>query len=158
MNVDLCEELGVSIYSFPMKYHPIEDPDYFSNRDYIGIHWNRKFIRTIQAVLNSTKGKVGRGHSFFCKAFGKDEEEFMKLLYMPEAMIIYRFYFEEIGLTDEWWNAFSSLPEPKKNIAKQVIEVNDFSNYEELIDDEEILKVLSYYRIKREDAEKAMKK
>ena len=36
LNVDLCEELGVSIYSFPMKYHPIEDPAYFSNRDYIG--------------------------------------------------------------------------------------------------------------------------
>ena len=32
LNVDLCEELGASIYSFPMKYHPIEDPDYFSNR------------------------------------------------------------------------------------------------------------------------------
>jgi len=78
LNVDLCDELGVSIYSFPMKYHPIEDPDYFSNRDYIGIHWNRKFIRTIQAVLNSTKGKVGKGHSFFCKAFGSNEEEFFK--------------------------------------------------------------------------------
>ena len=57
--MDLCEELNISIYSFPMKYHPIEDPDYFSNRDYIGAKSNRKFIRTIQAVLNSTKGKVG---------------------------------------------------------------------------------------------------
>lgn len=90
LNVDLCEELGVSIYSFPMKYHPIEDPEYFSNRDYLGEHWNRKFIRTIQAVLNSTKGKVGKGLSFFKKAFGADEEEFEKLLYMPEAMIILR--------------------------------------------------------------------
>lgn len=62
LNVELCEELGASIYSFPMKYHPIEDPLYFSNRDYIGKHWNRKFIRTIQAILNSTKGKVGKGH------------------------------------------------------------------------------------------------
>lgn len=158
LNVDLCEELGVSIYSFPMKYHPIEDPDYFSNRDYIGIHWNRKFIRTIQAVLNSTKGKVGKGHSFFCKAFGKDEEEFMKLLYMPEAMIIYRFYFEEVGLTDEWWETFISLPKEKLEIAKRIIEANDFSNYEEQIYDTEILRLLAYYRIKREDAEKAMKK
>lgn len=67
LNVDLCEELNISIYSFPMKYHPIEDPDYFSNRDYIGEKWNRKFIRTIQAVLNSTKGKVGKGYSFFVR-------------------------------------------------------------------------------------------
>ena len=60
LNVDLCEELGVSIYSFPMKYHPITDPKYCSNRDYIGKNWNRKYIRTIQAILNSTKGKVGK--------------------------------------------------------------------------------------------------
>lgn len=80
LNVELCEELNASIYSFPMKYHPIEDPDYFSNRDYVGKYWNRKFIRTIQAILNSTKGKVGKGHDFFCKAFGSNEEEFYKLL------------------------------------------------------------------------------
>ena len=61
INVDLSEELNVSIYSFPMKYHPIKkeeqwDQDYSHNRDYIGEHWNRKYIRAIQAVLNSTKG------------------------------------------------------------------------------------------------------
>ena len=156
LNVDLCEELNVSIYSFPMKYHPIEDPDYFNNRDYIGEKWNRKFIRTIQAVLNSTKGKVGKGYSFFCKAFGNDEDEFFKLLYMPEAMIIYRFYFERIGLTEEWWNCFQNLTDAQLEIAKPIIESNDFSDYEMLTDDIEILNVLSYYRIKREDAEEAM--
>ena len=157
LNVDLCDELGVSIYSFPMKYHPIEDPDYFSNRDYIGVHWNRKFIRTIQAVLNSTKGKVGKGKSFFCKAFGSNEEEFFKLLYMPEAMIIYRMYFENSGLTDEWWDYYSALSEEQLSIIKPIIESNDFSDYESKVVDPEILKVLSYYRIKREDAEKEMK-
>ena len=25
LNIDLCEELDVNIYSFPMKYHPIQD-------------------------------------------------------------------------------------------------------------------------------------
>ena len=156
LNVDLCEELNVSIYSFPMKYHPIEDPNYFNNRDYIGEKWNRKFIRTIQAVLNSTKGKVGKGYTFFCKAFGCNEDEFIKLLYMPEAMIIYRFYFEGIGLTDEWWNCFRNLTDAQLEIARPIIEANDFSNYEMLTDDLEILNVLSYYRIRREDAERAM--
>jgi hypothetical protein len=158
LNVDLCEELGVSIYSFPMKYHPIEDPDYFSNRDYIGEHWNRKFIRTIQAILNSTKGKVGKGYSFFCKAFGANEDEFMKLLYMPEAMIIYRFYFEKIGLTDEWWQHFCNLSNEQLTIAKDIIGTNDFSDFENLTDDLEILNLLSYYRIRREDAEQVIKK
>jgi hypothetical protein len=69
LNIELCEELDVSIYSFPMKYHPIDDPAYFSNRDFIGKAWNRKYIRAVQAVLNSTHGKIGRSKSFFEAAF-----------------------------------------------------------------------------------------
>ena len=157
LNVDLCEELGISIYSFPMKYHPIEDPDYFSNRDYIGKNWNRKFIRTIQAILNSTKGKVGKGKDFFEKAFGKNEDEFEKLLLMPESMIVYRFYFEGIGLTEQWWNDYQKLSEEQKNIVNPIIYSNDFDNYEDFVDDMECINVLSYYRIKREDAENVLK-
>ena len=52
----------------------------------------------------------------------QNEEEFMKLLYMPEAMVIYRFYFEGIGMTDKWWNKFSSLSDEKKAIIKPIIE------------------------------------
>jgi hypothetical protein len=68
INVDLCEDLEVSIYSFPMKYHPIikqvgDEIDYSHNRDFIGEHWNRKYIRAVQAILNSTKGKIGWGKS-----------------------------------------------------------------------------------------------
>lgn len=157
LNVELCEELDASIYSFPMKYHPIEDPLYFSNRDYIGKHWNRKFIRTIQAILNSTKGKVGKGHDFFCKAFGANDDEYFKLLYMPEAMIIYRFYFEGIGMTDKWWNAFCDLSEEELSIIKPIIESNNFNDIETMTDNLRILDVLEFYRIKRDDAEKAMK-
>jgi len=77
INVDMCDELNVNIYSFPMKYHPLrkedDGSDFSHNRDYIGIHWNRKYIRAIQAILNSTKGKVGRGRSFFLEAFGSNE-------------------------------------------------------------------------------------
>ena len=153
LNVELCEELNASIYSFPMKYHPIEDPDYFSNRDYVGKYWNRKFIRTIQAILNSTKGKVGKGHDFFCKAFGSNEEEFYKLLYMPEAMIIYRFYFEGIGMTEKWWKDFNSLTEKEMRVIRPIIERNDFSNIERQTDNANVLRVLQYYCITREDAE-----
>lgn len=99
INVELCEELDVSIYSFPMKYHPIRPEagwteDFSHNRDYIGPHWCRKHIRAVQAILNSTKGKVGRGRSFFLEAFGHDEAEYMELLDMPEAFILYRFFFK----------------------------------------------------------------
>lgn len=156
LNVDLCEELGVSIYSFPMKYHPIDDPEYFRNRFYTGKHWNRKFIRAIQAVLNSTKGKIGRGKSFFNKAFGRDEAEFEKLLYMPEAMIVYRLFFEKNGIVDEWWKAFSALSEEKRKIIDPIIHSNNFINIEAQTADEELLSVLHFYTIRREDAEKVI--
>ena len=61
-----------------MKYHPISDPEYFKNRDYLGEHWNRKFIRAVQAVLNSTKGKIGNGVEFFEEAFGRIWTNFIK--------------------------------------------------------------------------------
>ena len=149
LNVDLCEELGISIYSFPMKYHPIEDPKYFSNRDYIGKHWNRKFIRTIQAILNSTKGKVGRGKSFFEEAFGSSLEEFEKLLYMPEALIIYRFHYKEKGTTDNWWKLFCSLNKEQLSIVKPIIESNKFNDYEDKISDPQLIKLLEFYRINK---------
>ena len=151
LNVNLCEELHIRIYSFPMKYHPIQDPKYFRNRDYEGKHWNRKFIRAIQAILNATKGKVGKGKDFFKKAFGKNIEEFKKILYMPEAMIIYRLYFEEIGMTQEWKEEFKALSEEKQIILKKIVERNEFNNIEELTNDREILNVLKYYKIKRDD-------
>lgn len=153
LNVELCEELNVSIYSFPMKYHPIGDSNYFSNRDYLGKHWNRKFIRTIQAILNSTKGKVGKGKSFFEKAFGKTEEKYYELLYMPEAMIIYRIYFESTGLTEQWRQAFFALDDYKATKVKTIIEKNIFTNIEEQTNDPEIKHLLNFYLINRKDAE-----
>ena len=37
MNVDMCDELAANIYSFPMKYHPINDPEFFMNRDFMPV-------------------------------------------------------------------------------------------------------------------------
>lgn len=173
MNVDLCEELGATIYSFPMKYHPINDKAFFMNRDYIGIHWNRKFIRAVQAVLNSTKGKIGKGVDFFEEAFGRDIEEFWKILWMPETFIIYRRMYDEnlrnrlaerytqhspddCNLANEWWEKFNALPPKKLDIAKGIIALNKFNDEDISCDDEEIREVLSYYKITRDDAEKNM--
>ena len=106
INVDLCEELNVNIYSFPMKYHPLHGEN-SHDRDYIGQHWNRKYIRAIQAILNSTKGKVGKGVEFFEEAFGHSEKEYLELLEMPETFILYRFFFkwldEKNGHGTEYW-------------------------------------------------------
>lgn len=141
INVDLCEELDVNIYSFPMKYHPIRQGkndavDYSHNRDYIGKYWNRKYIRAIQAILNSTKGKVGRGKTFFCKAFGSTEEEFLELLEMPETFILYRFFFEwldtqgEMGIVHwrtAWKTCMDKIGESEKEALLGIIHTNTFT-------------------------------
>ena len=135
INVDLCDELGINIYSFPMKYHPIIG-EYSHNRNFIGEHWNRKYIRAVQAILNSTKGKIGRGESFFYKAFGKTEAEFHELLNMPETFILYRYFFEWLKSkhphsTDNWRKCYNDcmrqLDESEKVKVIEAIHKNDFS-------------------------------
>ena len=175
MNVDLCEELGASIYSFPMKYHPINDKEFFMNRDYIGKYWNRKFIRAVQAVLNSTKGKIGRGVSFFEEAFGRNVDEFMKILWMPETFIIYRRIYDadlrarlaekyktvtehDCDLATEWWDKFNSLSPDKLLVAKDIIARNKFNDGDYECDDKDVVDVLSYYKITRDDTERVTEK
>lgn len=150
INVDLSDELGVRIYSFPMKYHPIMDPKYFQNRDYIGTYWNRKYIRAIQAVLNSTKGKIGTGKSFFYEAFGENLDGFRKILYMPETFIIYRMKFKDAGWTDRWWNDYCSLTDEQREVANEVIHSNKFDNIDEYTNKPDVYKVLKYYTIKKD--------
>ncbi len=149
INVDLCEELDVHIYSFPMKYHPVRDPEYFRNRDYIGTHWNRKFIRAVQAVMNSTKGKIGRGVAFFEAAFGRNVDEFHNILYMPETFIIYRERYS--ALAEEWREKFCALSEADMETARTIIEANTFGKIWETAGlGQDLRKVLSYYTIERE--------
>jgi len=166
LNIELCDDLDAKIYSFPMKYHPISDPDFVKNRDWIGEHWNRKFIRAVQSILNSTKGKVGTNVDFFEGAFGKDVNEFYKILWMPEAFIISRRKYDANlrqklagsyssvsedaedynDLTNEWWNKFSKLPENKLKQAKEIIAANVFTDLESMCSDSDVLDVLSYYK------------
>ena len=72
-------------------------------------------------------------------------------------MIIYRLYYEEAGITQKWWDCFCSLSEEQLNQAKEIIHTNIFDSYEERITDAKVLELLAFYRITREDAEKAMK-
>jgi hypothetical protein len=148
INIDLCDKLGVTIYSFPMKYHPIDDPNYFDNREYIGEHWNRKFIRSVQAVLNATKGKIGPGKPFFEEAFGRNIDEFCKILWMPEAFIIHRFKYKD-NLTAEWWEKYNSLDDVQLNRLKGIVVLNIF-NETTVTGDVAVDEVLKYYQVRRD--------
>ena len=150
INVDMCEKMNVSIYSFPMKYHPIRG-EHSHDRDYIGKHWNRKYIRAVQAILNATKGKIGRGVSFFEKAFGRNEEEYMELLLMPETFLLFRFFFEDLGYTQEWREIMSNLSDEEREELLPIIYNNDFNHIEELTDNVKFRKILTYYKDYRKE-------
>lgn len=150
INVHLSEELGLHIYSFPMKYIPLFGEE-AKDRQFIGKKWNKKFIRAIQCILNVTKGIVAPGRNFFERAFGQNIEEFHELLYMPEAYIVYRSVFEkEMGYTDIWKEEYRAIRETELwEETKEILENSDFSNIEEITANPVIKEFLRHYTIQR---------
>ncbi|WP_051149667.1 hypothetical protein [Flavobacterium indicum] len=151
INIELAEELNLHIFSFPMKYIPLFGED-AKHREYVGNHWNKKYIRAIQSILNVTKGIVASGRNFFERAFGKDVNEFYEILHMPETYIVYRSLFEETGLTDIWKSEFRAIKESNFwDEVKIIIENSDFKNLEDKTKNPDILSFLKHYTITRDD-------
>lgn len=109
INVELNQELGTQIYSFPMKYIPLTSTD----RSYVSKNWNRRLIRGVQCILLATRGKVGTHLDFFEAAFGRTPEEFIEIAMMPEDYIIYRRFHEDNGAY-EWRKIFQTLNDNEK--------------------------------------------
>ncbi len=160
INVNLCDELDVNIYSFPMKYHPLYGR-HSHDRDYIGKHWNVKYIRSVQAILNCTKGMIGRGTHYFYKAFGKNEQEYMTLLEMPDTFIIYRFFFEWLDTKSHplsmscWVNAMNSLNEEERKLLFSITHKEGFSSWDgNETPKKKVNEALKFYRNLRDDIAK----
>lgn len=92
LNVTLNEELGVRVWSFPMRYQPTDRPD----RNHVGGNWTRYQLRSMQIVLQATHGVVSGEPRFFKRAFGDTVEEFERILLMPHDFIFNRVWYEEI--------------------------------------------------------------
>ncbi len=90
LNIDLNEELGIRIWSFPMRYQPVTLKD----RSHVGKNWNRYYLRSFQLMLQATRGVVSGSPAFFLRAYGENSEEFERLLKLPHAFIFHREYFE----------------------------------------------------------------
>jgi hypothetical protein len=111
INVELNERLGTNIYSFPMKYIPVNAKD----RAYVGDNWTPRFLRSIQCILQATHGVVGTKKDFFEAAFGKNLAEYKKLLIMPSKYIIYREKFKNNGAS-EWEGQLDALSAAQKKV------------------------------------------
>src|SRR5437773_3680853 len=76
LNVALNEELGIRIWSFPMRFQPTDLP----NRSHVGEKWTRYQLRSLQLILQATHGIVSGEPDFFKRAFGNTSDEFEALL------------------------------------------------------------------------------
>lgn len=141
INIDLNDDLNIKIYSFPMKYIPVTAKD----RNHIGKYWSLKYIRAIQKILLVTGGAVMPNKPFFKKAFGKNLNEFRKIMLMPESYIIDRLKHENSGDTQEWWDAVASLSQKEYNEALEMITSRDFSKIKQATYSKKVIEVMEHY-------------
>jgi hypothetical protein len=90
LNVSLNEELGIRIWSFPMRFQPTDLP----SRSHIGEKWSRYQLRSMQLILQATHGVVSGQPTFFKRAFGDSFGDFERILLMPHHFIFNRDWFE----------------------------------------------------------------
>ncbi len=154
INIDFCEkhnDKNVSLFSFPMKYAAIDKTD----RNYVGENWCRKFLRSINVILNVTSGVVTREKDFFERAYGKNPDEFRTILTMPDDFIRYRDFFEKNGLTNKWKEEYNKLSNDKKEQLLYVLSQykTDIEAFDKS-DDTSLKYIMEFYSIKKKEYEK----
>ncbi len=110
LNVELNVDLGIRIWSFPMRYQPTDRAD----RTFIGEKWTRYQLRSMQIILQATHGVVSGAPQFFKRAFGETEAEFQDLLLWPHKFTFNRDWYEKSGGQpefEEFKSKFSRLSE-----------------------------------------------
>lgn len=105
VNIDINYAYGSTIFSFPMKYVPLMSKD----RKFIGKYWTKREIRAIQLILNVHKGIVSHRIDMFEHAFGRNEDEYDRILLMPQNYIFNRVRYEENGSIEAYYKALMKL-------------------------------------------------
>lgn len=152
LNVDFCEKHPEikSLFSFPMKYASIEHTD----RSYVGGLWNKKYLKSMNVILNVTSGVVAKEKDFFLRAFGKDVNEYLEILTMPDDFIRYRDYFEQNGLIQCWSEKFRALKqEHKDELLKMLSEVESEVQIMSCSHSQELHSILLFYTVKKNKIE-----
>lgn len=104
LNIRLNEKWGKGtseskgeIYSYPMRYAPIisrfEDES-SQNRDYVireedqeAVGWTKRFTRNIEIMKGAAFGAISPTPMLAWRTIGRDYEEFIYNLYMPEELL-----------------------------------------------------------------------
>lgn len=133
LNVDLNEELGIRIWSFPMRYQPTDLP----TRSHIGEKWTKYLLRSMQMILQATHGVVSGNPMFFKRAFGEDIEGFESLLLRPHHYIFNRDWYEEMAgkpQFEDYQTKFSRLTASEKAELLALLSITETRNYVRLVE------------------------
>lgn len=155
LNINLNQELGTRIFSFPMRYQPTD----MKTRSHVGEHWKRYYLRSMQIILQATHGIVSGSPDYFEQAFGKTEEEFANLLLLPQHFLFNRFWYERYGGRAEFQDflrAFAKLTESDRAELAALLsdaEPRQFVNLHSQTMNSTLQKVLPFYAIPSKAAE-----
>ena len=147
LNVLLNEELGVRIWSFPMRYQPTDRPD----RTFVGEKWTRYQLRSLQIILQATHGVVSGEPLFFKRAFGDTYDEFEEILERPQHFIFNREWYEQHGGRgefDDYRSAVGKLNDSQRAELVALLSSVDPSRFHTLGErtlDSSIRRVLPFY-------------
>lgn len=120
LNINLNQELGIRIFSFPMRFQPTEQP----NRDHVGEHWSKHQLRSMQVILQATHGIVSGSPDFFKTAFGESSKEFESLLLLPHHYIFNREWYKKSdgkAELEEFEVAFNKLTDTERQELKVLL-------------------------------------
>jgi hypothetical protein len=107
-----------------MKFIPLNAKD----RKFISEPlWNWQFLRGVQRILNVTHGVVMTGDEFFHRAFGESEKEFIRILHMPEHIIMHRERTPK-PLEIEWTKYYNNLTRNELNELTNILCSNKTMN------------------------------
>jgi hypothetical protein len=147
LNVTLNEELGVRIWSFPMRYQPTNRPD----RGHVGDNWTRYQLRSMQIILQATHGVVSGEPEFFKRAFGDTADEYDRILALPHDFIFNRDWYdrhEGRAEFDSFQADFSRLTAVDRAELMTLLssrDPRDFHTLRSQTDTDTVRRVLRYY-------------
>lgn len=156
LNVALNEELGIRIFSFPMRYQPTDLPD----RTHIGEQWNRYFLRSMQIILQATHGIVSGSPEFFRRAFGDTYDEFENILIRPHHFIFNREWYDRLGGRaefDDYNGKLQRLNQPQRvELVRLLSSVGprDFKALRAKCSDPQVRDILEHYAPMTKDEER----
>jgi hypothetical protein len=153
LNVTLNEELGVRVWSFPMRYQPTNRPD----RGHVGENWTRYQLRSMQIILQATHGVVSGAPEFFKRAFGDTVEDYTKILLMPHDYIFNRDWYERFGGRGELDEYHANARKLSTSDSVELLgllsslDPKDFPKLRKLTNNSRIRAVLPFYMPKPKD-------